>query len=40
MHTGRMILISKMFAEVDLEFYDFRSGAPVLTWKTQSKTSS
>ncbi|HEV8587622.1 MAG TPA: DinB family protein [Pyrinomonadaceae bacterium] len=40
MHTGQVILLAKMFAEVDLEFYDFKSGAPVLTWKTQSKTSS
>jgi len=40
MHTSEIILISKMFADLDLEFYDFKSGTPVLTWKTQSKTSS
>jgi uncharacterized damage-inducible protein DinB len=33
MHTGQIILLAKMFAEVDLEFYDFKSGAPVLTWR-------
>ena len=39
MHTGQIILLAKMFAEVDLEFYDFKSGAPVLAWKTQTKSS-
>ncbi len=34
MHTGQIILIAKMFAAVDLEFYDFTSGAPKLTWKS------
>ena len=33
MHTGQIILLAKMFTEVDLEFYDFTSGAPVLTWR-------
>jgi uncharacterized damage-inducible protein DinB len=28
MHTGQIIMMSKMFAEVDLGFYDFTSGAP------------
>ena len=40
MHTGQIILLTKMFAEVDLEFYDFKAGAPVLTWKSQSQASS
>lgn len=34
MHTGQIILISKMFADVDLEFYDFSAGTPKLTWKS------
>jgi uncharacterized damage-inducible protein DinB len=34
MHTGQIILVSKMFADVDLEFYDFSAGAPKLTWKS------
>lgn len=34
MHTGQIILIAKMFDDVDLEFYDFTSGAPKLTSKS------
>jgi len=33
MHTGQIILLAKMFTEVDLEFYDFENGAPVFTWR-------
>ena len=33
MHTGQIILIAKMFTEVDLEFYDFSGGMPSVTWK-------
>ena len=33
MHTGQIIMIAKMFAEVDLGFYDFTDATPVLTWK-------
>jgi uncharacterized damage-inducible protein DinB len=33
MHTGQIILLTKMLAEMDLEFYDFSSGAPVHTWQ-------
>jgi uncharacterized damage-inducible protein DinB len=29
MHTGQIILMAKMFAEVDLGFYDFSGPAPV-----------
>ena len=32
MHTGQIILLAKMFADVDLEFYDFSAGKPVHTW--------
>jgi uncharacterized damage-inducible protein DinB len=32
MHTGQIILMSKMFAEVDLGFYDFSGPAPVPKW--------
>jgi len=39
MHTGQIILLAKMFAEVDLEFYDFKSGAPVFTWRTDAASS-
>lgn len=32
MHTGQIILLTKILAEADLEFYDFSSGAPVINW--------
>lgn len=37
MHTGQIILLAKMFTEIDLEFYDFQNGAPVLTWRTKAE---
>ncbi|HKB65319.1 MAG TPA: DinB family protein [Pyrinomonadaceae bacterium] len=33
MHTGQVIMMAKMFAEVDLGFYDFADATPVLKWK-------
>ena len=33
MHTGQIILMAKMFAQIDLEFYDFKGSAPIPTWK-------
>jgi hypothetical protein len=33
MHTGQIIMMSKMFAEVDLGFYDFIDAVPVLKWQ-------
>jgi len=32
MHTGQIILLAKMLADVDLVFYDFSTGKPVHTW--------
>ncbi len=32
MHTGQIILLTKLLAERDLGFYDFSSGAPVHAW--------
>jgi uncharacterized damage-inducible protein DinB len=32
MHTGQIILLTKMLADVDLVFYDFSSGKPAHTW--------
>jgi uncharacterized damage-inducible protein DinB len=32
MHTGQIILLTKMLADIDLVFYDFSSGKPVHTW--------
>jgi uncharacterized damage-inducible protein DinB len=35
MHTGQIILMAKMFAEVDLEFYDLSGPAPVFKWQRE-----
>lgn len=32
MHTGQIILLTKLMTEQDLKFYDFSSGAPAHTW--------
>lgn len=32
MHTGQIILLAKMLADVDFVFYDFSQGKPVHTW--------
>ena len=33
MHTGQIILLAKMSAEIDLEFYDFSDSTPLPNWK-------
>jgi uncharacterized damage-inducible protein DinB len=37
MHTGQIIMLAKMFANRDLEFYDFKSGSPVFTWRAEAE---
>ena len=32
MHTGQIILLTKMLANTDLIFYDFSTGKPIHTW--------
>jgi uncharacterized damage-inducible protein DinB len=32
MHTGQIILLTKMLANVDMIFYDFSTGKPLHTW--------
>lgn len=32
MHTGQVIMLTKMLVQRDLNFYDFSTGAPVHTW--------
>ncbi len=32
MHTGQVILLTKMLVQKDLQFYDFSTGAPVQRW--------
>lgn len=34
MHTGQIILLTKMIGGTDLGFYDFSSGQPVHAWRT------
>jgi uncharacterized damage-inducible protein DinB len=38
MHTGQIILLTKMLANTDLLFYDFSTGKPIHTWH-ESKSS-
>jgi uncharacterized damage-inducible protein DinB len=33
MHTGQIILLTKILVGMDLKFYDFSSGVPVHTWE-------
>jgi hypothetical protein len=35
MHTGQIILLTKMLTKKDLNFYDFSTGGPVYTWKKE-----
>ena len=35
MHTGQIILLTKMFTEDDLAFYDFKDATPRLIWKAE-----
>ncbi|MBA2703150.1 MAG: hypothetical protein H0U60_04770 [Blastocatellia bacterium] len=37
MHTGQIILLAKMLADVDFVFYDFATGKPVHTWNQPKK---
>ena len=34
MHTGQIILLTKMLGSTDLGFYDFSSGQPLHTWRS------
>ena len=34
MHTGQIILQTKLLSKKDLNFYDFSTGEPVHTWET------
>jgi uncharacterized damage-inducible protein DinB len=40
MHTGQIIMLAKVFTERDLGFYDFKSGAPVHTWRTAEEAGA
>lgn len=34
MHTGQIIMLTKMLTSQDMRFYDFEGGAPVHRWET------
>jgi uncharacterized damage-inducible protein DinB len=38
MHTGQIILLTKIMAGADLAFYEFTGTRPVLKWKSESAT--
>ena len=40
MHTGQIIMLTKMLTETDLRFYDFEDGAPVYRWLAAPSGSS
>ena len=40
MHTGQVILLTKMLAGIDLVFYDFSTGKPVHTWVNANPSRS
>jgi uncharacterized damage-inducible protein DinB len=40
MHTGQIIMLTKMITGTDLRFYGFEAGAPVERWRSSSSGSS
>lgn len=38
MHTGQIILLTKLLAKKDLRFYDFSTGEPLHTWHDPKST--
>jgi uncharacterized damage-inducible protein DinB len=34
MHTGQIIVLTKMLTTADLRFYEFEAGAPVVRWRS------
>ena len=40
MHTGQIIMLTKMITASSLRFYDFKDGAPVENWRSRSYRSS
>jgi uncharacterized damage-inducible protein DinB len=37
MHTGQIIMLTKMFTASDLRFYDFPAGVPVESWRSDKE---
>jgi len=40
MHTGQIIMLTKMLSTTDLRFYEFDDGVPVKTWRSGPTESS
>ena len=40
MHTGQIIMLTKMLTSADLRFYEFDTDAPVETWRSDASSSS
>jgi uncharacterized damage-inducible protein DinB len=40
MHTGQIIMLTKMMTSDDLRFYEFDTGVPVQRWRTEPAGSS
>ena len=40
MHTGQIIMLTKMLTGSDMRFYEFESGAPVVRWRSGPSGSS
>jgi uncharacterized damage-inducible protein DinB len=40
MHTGQIIMLTKMTTSADLRFYEFDAGAPVVRWRSGPTESS
>ena len=34
MHTGQIIMLTKMMTDGDLQFYDFDDGVSIHTWRS------
>ena len=34
MHTGQIIMLTKMMTSDDLRFYEFDAGVPVVRWRS------
>jgi len=34
MHTGQIIMLTKMMTSADLRFYEFDAGVPVVRWRS------
>ena len=40
MHTGQIIMLTKMLVGTNLRFYDFEAGVPVKSWRSGPSDSA